>query len=330
MLTAINLDSSIGNTIEAVSGHLLWTMNETFAVLNGRTPLVDFHAQYGQLWAYLTAAPMALFGASIFVYTSVMAAASGLAMLAGYGIFRRVTRSSLAALALFVPFIATSFYMIVGPLENRYGPANLYLLWPIRFAAPLLTMWLTARHLDGAAPRRRWILFLAAGLTAVNNPDFGLASVAATLAALAAAAPPGSVRSAGRMLGDAVIGDAGAFGVASGLHAAVGVLAALRHRRLGATADAGDRHLSRSLPHVRGGDGRGSRAQLRRPGRAAADGAAGVERRVRGDRDPLLRRPRQRMVPVRLLLLVGVHARAPARRHDPRACGTRMATAAAA
>jgi hypothetical protein len=185
MTTAINLDSSIGNTIEAVSGHLLWTMAEPFAVLDGRTPLVDYRPQYGRLWAYLAAAPMTLFGATIGTYTAAMAAGTALAMLAVYGILRRLVRSSLTALVLYAAFLATAFFMVVGPPEDRYGMANLFIMWPIRFSGPMLLAWLAARSLDGAAPRRAWIVFAVAALAIVNNPDFGLAATLATFAALA-------------------------------------------------------------------------------------------------------------------------------------------------
>src|SRR4029077_9442687 len=114
--------------------------------------------------------------------------------LAVYATFRRLVRSSLLALALYLPFLATAFFMIVGPPSDRYGPENIFILWPIRYAGPFLLAWLAARHVDGAAPRRAWALFAVAGLVAVNNPDFGLAAAAATLAALAAAAPPRSLR----------------------------------------------------------------------------------------------------------------------------------------
>jgi hypothetical protein len=213
MLTAIDLDSSIGNTSEAVSGQLMAPLGEAFGVLNGRTPLVDLHVQYGQLWAYLAAAPMSLFGATIGSYTIVMASASGLAMLGVYAIFRRVVRSSLIALALFVPFLATACFTIIGPLSDRYGPQNIFMLWPIRYAGPFALAWLTARHIDGAAPRRVWLLFVVAGLAAVNNPDFGLAGAIATFVALAGAASLRSWRAAGRLAAQAAGGVA--LGVAA-------------------------------------------------------------------------------------------------------------------
>ncbi|HZV73492.1 MAG TPA: hypothetical protein VFF79_07235 [Conexibacter sp.] len=214
LTTSIDLDSSIGNTIGAVAGHILWTMAEPFAVLDGRTPLVDYHAQYGQLWAYLAAAPMGLLGATIGSYTLAMATGTGLAMLAVYGIFRRLVGSSLVAFALYVPFLATAFFMIVGPPSDRYGPENIFILWPIRYGGPVLLAWLAARQLDGAAPRRAWIVFAVAGLVVVNNPDFGLAAALATFVAFAAVARRGR-RALGRLAAESVAGAAGGIALFS-------------------------------------------------------------------------------------------------------------------
>jgi hypothetical protein len=209
MLASIVLDSSIGNTAEGVSGHVLWTMGEPFAVLDGRTPLVNYHAQYGQVWAYLVAVPMALLGATIGTYTIALATCSGLVMLAIYGIFRRLVRSSAVALLAYLPFVATAFFMITGPLSNRYGPGNIFILWPIRSAGPWLLAWLAARHVDRARPRHALPIFAFAGLAVVNNTDFGISAAAATLVALACAAPPRTWAAAGRLAGVAAMGTLG-------------------------------------------------------------------------------------------------------------------------
>ena len=206
LLTAVTTDASIATTNVDIGIHLLWSLAEPFAILNGRTPLVDFHAQYGQLVPYLAAAAMALFGTTVAVYTVVMATASGLALLAVYALLRRVARSSLVALALYAPFLATGFFMKTGPLGDRFGPANLFPLWPIRYGGPYVLAWLLVRHVDGAAPRRAWLLFLFAGLTLANNPDFGLPALAALAVALALARPPRSRQELGRLLGEAVGG----------------------------------------------------------------------------------------------------------------------------
>jgi len=210
LLTAVDTDGSIDLTASAVLIHLPWSLSEPFAILNGRTPLVDFHAQYGQLWPYVAAATMKLFGASIGVYDVCAATCSGLALLAVYATLRRVVRSSAAALALYLPFMATGFFMKVGPPDNRYGPANLPSLWPVRYGGSYLLLWLLVRHVTGAAPRRAWLLFGAAGLVLINNPEFGTGAVAAAAVALVAAHPPRSRAAAVRLLAEAVGGLAGA------------------------------------------------------------------------------------------------------------------------
>jgi hypothetical protein len=211
LLTAVDADGSLSYTSSAVAGHILWSLDEPFAILNGRTPLVDFHAQYGQLVPYVAAGTMALLGTSLGVFTVTMVTGSGLALLALYALLRRIVRSSLLALALYLPLVATGFFMKLGPLENRYGPANLYSLWPIRYGGPYLLAWLLARHLDGASPRRRWVLFLLGGLVLANNPEFGAGAVAALAAALVAVRPPRTLAAAGRLLAEAAGGLLGAL-----------------------------------------------------------------------------------------------------------------------
>jgi hypothetical protein len=189
LLTAVDADGSLANTASGVAGHILWSLDEPFAILNGRTPLVDFHSQYGQVVPYVAAAAMAAFGTSIGVFSVTMVLGSGLALLALYAVLRRIVRSSVLALALYAPLLATGFFMKIGPLDDRYGPANLYSLWPIRYGGPFALLWLLARHVDGAAPRRPWVLFLAGGLVLANNPEFGAGAVAALAVALVAVRP---------------------------------------------------------------------------------------------------------------------------------------------
>ncbi len=210
LTSAVDADGSLANTTSGVAGHILWSMDEPFAILDGRTPLVNFHAQYGQLWPYVAAGAMALFGASIGTFTITMAAGSGLALLALYALLRRIVRSSLLALALYLPLVATGFYMKIGPLDNRYGPANLFSLWPIRYGGPYVLLWLLVRHLDGARPRRPWVLFAVAGLAAINNPEFGLGAVGALAVTLVAVRLPRTRAAAARLLAEAVGGLAGA------------------------------------------------------------------------------------------------------------------------
>jgi hypothetical protein len=209
--SAFNTETTIGN---AEANHLVaWDMSETFAVLDGRTPLADFHSEYAQLLPYLAALPMRLVGTSVGAWTAIMLAFSGCALLAVYALLRRLVVDSPLALALFVPFLAGSFYAGGGNLS----PVAIFSVWPMRYAGPYVLAWLTVRQLDGAAPRRRWLLLGAGGLVAINNVEFGLPALGATTAALAYADPPRSRRAALRLLGD----------LAAGLLAAAALVAAL-------------------------------------------------------------------------------------------------------
>ncbi|HEV7772559.1 MAG TPA: hypothetical protein VGO48_04615 [Conexibacter sp.] len=184
LLTAINTEGSFNASNFGVRANASFWLDEAYAVLDHRAPLVDFHAQYGQLWPYISAGTMALLGASWGTYVAVMVAASALCLLAMYAVFRRLVHSSLLALALFLPFVATGFFMEIGPLGNRYGPSNLFSMFPMRYGGPYVLAWLLVRHVDGLRPRRALLLFVAAGLVVLNNPDFGMPAFAATLVAL--------------------------------------------------------------------------------------------------------------------------------------------------
>jgi len=184
LLTAVNTEGSFGLSNDGVRGNVTFWLDEAYAVLDHRAPLVNFHAQYSQLWPYLSAGVLWLVGPSFGAYVAVMVTATGLCMLAVYATLRRVVRSSLLGLALFLPFLATSFFMELGPLSNRYGPSNLFSMFPMRYGGPYALVWLIARHLDGLRPRRGWPLLLAAGIVLFNNVEFGLPAFAATLAAL--------------------------------------------------------------------------------------------------------------------------------------------------
>ncbi len=184
LLTAINTEGSFGLSNTGVRGNVSFWLDEAYAVLDHRAPLVNFHAQYSQLWPYLSAGIMWLAGPSLGVYVAVMVTASGLTLLAVYAVFRRVARNSLLGLALFLPFVATGFFMELGPLGNRYGPSNLFSMFPMRYGGPYVLAWLLARHVDRLRPRRGALLSLAAGIVLLNNVEFGLPAFAATLAAL--------------------------------------------------------------------------------------------------------------------------------------------------
>ncbi|HEX7292044.1 MAG TPA: hypothetical protein VF250_13035 [Conexibacter sp.] len=206
MLTAFNTEGSLGRAVVAVRDHTPYWLDETYAVLDGMHPLVDYHAQYAHLLPYVTAAAMAATDDSYGVFAALMVLGTTAAMLAVYATLRRLARSSAVALALFAPFVATSFFMQQGTLDNRYGPSNLFSLFPIRYGGPFVLAWLLARHLDGRRPRSRRLLFVAGGLVLLNNPEFGIPAFGATLAALGWSLERVSLRTVGRLAGDAALG----------------------------------------------------------------------------------------------------------------------------
>jgi hypothetical protein len=240
LLTAVNSETTIGNP--PGNDLIPWDMSETFAILDGRTPLVDFHAQYSQLWPYLAALVLALAGSTIGVWTATMATISGLALVAVYATFRRIVRSSLVALALYLPLLATGFFALYDPGGHRYSVAEIYSAWPLRYAGPYLLAWLVARHCDGAAPRRAWLLFAAAGLVAVNNPEFGIGALAGSVVAVACVRRVATPRAAGQLLGSA----------AAGVGFAVALLALLTLVRAGSLPHVG---YVLEFPHLYGVDG---------------------------------------------------------------------------
>ncbi len=184
-------------------GVLAWTVNDAFAVLDGRTPLVDYHLLYAKLLPYPAALAMAALGATAVVYVLAMTALSALALLGVYGVFRRVVRGPLLALGLFAPFVA---------LSDVGRTMTLTAMWPMRYGGAYLMAWLAARHLDGGG-RRAWPLFAAGAVVAVDDLEFGVAALVATVAALACARPPASLeavlRLAGAVLGGVLAGLAG-------------------------------------------------------------------------------------------------------------------------
>ncbi len=202
LLHAVNTDASTASVLDAVRYHLEFTLDEAFAVTNGLTPLVDYSAQYSSLWPFLAALVLAAFGKTLLVFTLTMCALTALALLAIFGVLRRATRSSVTALALYVPFLATSMLAVGDASIDRESYGNYFGMLPLRYAGPYLVAWLVARHIDRrGGPVATWLLFSAAGLVLINNPDFGVAAVGASAAACLWAAPRADRRSLLALLG---------------------------------------------------------------------------------------------------------------------------------
>jgi hypothetical protein len=206
LLHAVNTDSSIMGTSSHEWGPAQFTLDETYAILDGRTPLADFTAQYGSLWPYLPAAALALFGETFLTFSLAMCAITAVALLAVYALLRRIVRNGVVALLLYVPVLATSLFMVGGTLTSRYTFGDYFGVFPLRYAGPFLLAWWLTRQLDGGSPRRPAVLFAVAGLCVLNNAEFGLAALAATVAALVWAAPERGLRALGRLAGELALG----------------------------------------------------------------------------------------------------------------------------
>jgi len=184
LLHAINTDASIARTYLSVWYNLPFTADDTFAVLNGLTPFVDVAPLYASLWPFLAAVPLALFGKTLLVFTLTMCALSATALLAVFDLLRRVSGTVTGALALYLPFLATSLFTGHGTQAYGYTMGTYFGIFPLRYAGPLLLAALTARKLDRPGERSAWPLFAVAGLVVLNNANFGVPAFAATLIAL--------------------------------------------------------------------------------------------------------------------------------------------------
>lgn len=206
LLHALNTDSSIMGTSSHEWSPAQFTLDETYAILNGRTPLADFTAQYGSLWPYAPALVLALTGTSFLAFSVTMCVITGVALVALYALLRRIVRNGVAALALYLPVLATSLFMVGGTLTSRYTFGDYFGVFPLRYAGPFLLAWLLVRHLDGAGPRRPVVLFAVAALCVLNNAELGLAALVATVAALVWTAADRSPRALGRLAGELALG----------------------------------------------------------------------------------------------------------------------------
>jgi hypothetical protein len=201
LLAAIDSDRSIGD-----GGGLDWPMDDTFAVLNGRTPLLNYHPVYAQLVPYLSAGTMRVLGATALTFTLTMATLSLLALLAVYATLRRVARSSPLALALFLPLLAAGFLLVHLPDGAVLSAVRLFSMWPMRYGGAYLVAWLTARQLDGAAPRRIEPLAFVAGLVLIDDVEFGASALVATVAALLCARRGWSPRTLAALVARVAVG----------------------------------------------------------------------------------------------------------------------------
>jgi hypothetical protein len=192
LLPAVVTDSNIGETGFAAA-HIPLHFEDYLAVVNGRTPLVNYVAQYASLLPIAVAPVLATFDSSVTAYSLIEVGLSLIAVLCVYAGFVQVTERRWVALGLFIPFLAITF--VPWHFEDngfRMYSGIYYALFPDRLLLPFAVFWLLGRHLRRGTPPL-WILYLVAGLAVFNNFDFGacclVALIAASLARLLGAAP---------------------------------------------------------------------------------------------------------------------------------------------
>ena len=183
LLPAVVTDGTVSNGEPIASSHIQAFAQDYFAVVNGRTPLVDYIPFYVHLLPLALAPVLAAFNSSLTSFSISMSVLSLVAMLAVYGAFRAVTRGPWTALGLYVPFVAISLF----PWDRQGAQwdynGNYYAFFPGRYLGPFVVLWLCALSLRG---RRlpAWVVFFAAGLATANNTEFGIPCVIATIVAL--------------------------------------------------------------------------------------------------------------------------------------------------
>jgi hypothetical protein len=184
LLPAVVTDATVGHSGRFATPQILGYANDYFAAVNGRTPLVDFVEQYTSLLPLALAPILAAFNSTITSFSVAICLLSGIALLAVFGVFAEVTRRPWVALALFVPFLALALFPWHDQGAAREFNGNYYATLPDRLLGPLLLAWLLARATRDRFPP--WVLFAVAGVTVLNNAEFGVAALIALVLACAA------------------------------------------------------------------------------------------------------------------------------------------------
>jgi hypothetical protein len=164
--------------------HLGSTLGAFAAALNGRTNLVDYASSYNFLLNYLLEPIFRLFGLTPATYTMAMSVLTLIVMMMVFAIFKALTKSSWLSLGCFLPFCAISFFPMDQSEVSVYTFANYFAAMPLRYFGPVLAAFLTSWYLQRPSKGKMSVLFLTGGLSLVQNPDFGLSALVASLIAV--------------------------------------------------------------------------------------------------------------------------------------------------
>jgi hypothetical protein len=190
------LPSLLANNVppsEFTAHHLSLTMGEFEAVLNGRTPKVDFCPQYQHLLSYALLPVFRCVGLTVSTFSMAMVGLSALGFLLVFWVFSRVAGDPWKALCLFLPFLWASTYTVLrlpGPTDDRLNAFSYYAVGPLRYLGPWVTAAVLTRFLIRPSRVTLVVLGLSGMLAAINNSDFGLPAAGAALAAVLFAPDP--------------------------------------------------------------------------------------------------------------------------------------------
>jgi len=202
VLTAIWVMPGVNSEASITWAYMLhdtaFQFDETSAILNGLTPWVDFNTQYAALFPFGIGLSLLVFGKTVLAFTITLCSLTAVVLLAMYGVFRRITGSSLLALLLYVPFLTMSLFA-VGRTIVRFDPGVYFPIFPLRYGGAFLLAWLLARKLGQRSDARAWPVFIAAGFVMLNNFEFGVPAFIGAVAALVVTAPRRAVRLAGEV-----------------------------------------------------------------------------------------------------------------------------------
>ena len=173
LLPAVTTDATLPEAGPLATGHIATQTGDYFAVVNGRTPLVDYIAQYANLLPLAVEPVLSALRPLDRSFSILMCVLSAIGLLAVYGVFREVTAGSWTALALYLPFVALSLFPWndEGPFRefngNYFGvlpgASSDRSCWPGSARSPC----------DGGFPL--WALYrIRRASSSINNAEFGV------------------------------------------------------------------------------------------------------------------------------------------------------------
>lgn len=182
-LTGIFRQMELASASPTVKANFPFIMGEYAAVLDGRTPLVNFFPQYQNLQGLVLAPVFKIVGFGVGSFTTVMFCETVAAFALLFFALKKISQSAWTALLLFIPMVAMAFYSN-ELLANGYRTHsfNYYPVGPVRYFGTCLMALLSLWYLERPKLSRLIVCAVAATLVALNNLDFGVTAAAGMLA----------------------------------------------------------------------------------------------------------------------------------------------------